>query len=85
VLWSVTDLALSFHCPGNTSRTAATLVPPALDLTAVDFAHMLRDLSDTHFLKAKKIVLMEDNLSTHKPASLYKASAEARRLVERFE
>ena len=28
--------------------------------TAVDFAHLLRDLSDTHFPKAKKIVLMED-------------------------
>ena len=55
--------------------------------TAVDFAHMLRDLSDTHFSKAKKIVLMEDNLNTHKPASLYEAfpANEARRLVERFE
>ena len=55
--------------------------------TAVDFAHMLRDLSDTHFPGAKKIVLMEDNLNTHKPASLYEAfpAAEARRLVVRFE
>ena len=55
--------------------------------TAVDFAHMLRDLSDTYFPGAKKIVLMEDNLNTHKPASLYEAfpAAEARRLVERFE
>jgi hypothetical protein len=55
--------------------------------SAVDFAHLLRDLSDTRFPKAKKIVLMEDNLSTHKPASLYEAfpAAEARRLVERFE
>ena len=26
---------------------------------------MLRDLSDTHFPEAKKIVLMEDNLNTH--------------------
>jgi len=55
--------------------------------TAVDFAHMLRDLSDTYFPGAKKIVLMEDNLNTHKPASLYEAfpATEARRLVERFE
>jgi hypothetical protein len=55
--------------------------------TAVDFAHMLRDLSDAHFPGAIKIVLMEDNLNTHKPASLYEAfpAAEARRLVERFE
>ncbi len=55
--------------------------------TAVDFAHILGDLSDTNFPAAKRIVLMEDNLSTHKPASLYEAfpAAEARRLVERFE
>ena len=55
--------------------------------TAVDFAHMLKDLSDIHFPAAKRIVLMEDNLNTHKPASLYEAfpAAEARRLVERFE
>ena len=34
-----------------------------------------------------KIVLVQDNLNTHKPASLYEAfpPAEARRLVERFE
>jgi len=54
---------------------------------AVDYAHALRDLSDTHFPDAAKIVLVQDNLSTHKPASLYEAfpAAEARRLVERFE
>ena len=55
--------------------------------TAVDFAHVLKELADARFAKAKKIVLMEDNLNTHKPASLYEAfpAAEARRLVERFE
>ena len=54
---------------------------------AVDYAHLLRELSDTWFPNAAKIVLMQDNLSTHKPASLYEAfpPAEARRLVERFE
>jgi hypothetical protein len=54
---------------------------------ALDYAKILRDLSDTHFPKAAKIVLVQDNLSTHKPASLYEAFAaeEARRLVERFE
>ena len=54
---------------------------------AVDYAHALRDLSDTHFPNAAKIVLVQDNLSTHKPASLYEAfpAQEARRLVERFE
>ncbi len=54
---------------------------------ALDYAQVLKDLSDIHFPKAAKIVLVQDNLSTHKPASLYEAypAAEARRLVERFE
>ena len=54
---------------------------------AVDYAQALKDLSDTHFPDAKKIVLVQDNLSTHAQASLYQAfsPAEARRLVERFE
>jgi len=55
--------------------------------TAVDFAQVLKDLSDRHYPKAAKIVLVTDNLNTHKPASLYEAfpPEEARRLVERFE
>ena len=54
---------------------------------AVDYAEVLKDLSDTHFPDAKKITLVQDNLSTHTPASLYQAfpATEARRLVERFE
>ena len=54
---------------------------------AVDYAHALKDLSDMHFPGADKIVLVQDNLSTHTAASLYEAfpAAEARRLVERFE
>jgi hypothetical protein len=55
--------------------------------TAVDFAHVLKELSDSHFASAAKIVLLQDNLNTHAPSSLYEAfpPAEARRLVERFE
>ena len=54
---------------------------------AVDYAQVLKELSDTHFPGARKIVLVQDNLNIHKPASLYEAfpAAEARRLVERFE
>jgi hypothetical protein len=54
---------------------------------AVDYAHLLKDVSDLWFPNAAKIALVQDNLSTHKPASLYEAfpPAEARRLVERFE
>ena len=55
--------------------------------TAVDYAYILRDLSDRHFPHASKICLVQDNLNTHVMASLYEAfpPAEARRLVERFE
>ncbi len=55
--------------------------------TAIDYAKILKDLSDTHFQRADKIVLVQDNLNTHSPASLYEAFApdEARRLFERFE
>jgi hypothetical protein len=41
--------------------------------TAIDFAHALKDLSDIHFPNAKQIVLVQDNLNTHKKASLYEA------------
>ena len=55
--------------------------------TAKDFAYVLRDLSDVHFPEAEKITLVQDNLNTHKRASLYKTfpPAEAHRLAERFE
>ena len=54
---------------------------------AVDYAHLLKEVADRWFPDAAKIALVQDNLSTHKPASLYEAfpPAEARRLVERFE
>jgi uncharacterized small protein (DUF1192 family) len=55
--------------------------------TAVDYAQILKQLSDERFPDSKKIVLVQDNLNTHRPASLYEAfpAPEARRLVERFE
>ena len=33
--------------------------------TAIDYAQVLKDLSDIHFPKAEKIVLVQDNLNTH--------------------
>ena len=55
--------------------------------TAIDYAHVLRDISDTHFADAKIITLLQDNLNIHAKSSLYEAfpAAEARRLVNRFE
>ena len=54
---------------------------------ATDYAQVLKDIADVRFPAAAKIVLMQDNLSTHTKAALYEtfAPAEARRLVERFE
>ena len=55
--------------------------------TAIDYAHVLKDLADRHFPHVKTIVLVQDNLNIHSKASLYQAfpASEARRLVERFE
>jgi hypothetical protein len=54
---------------------------------AKDYAEILRKLSDEIYPHKEKIVLLQDNLNTHKPASLYKLfpAAEARRLTQRFE
>ena len=54
--------------------------------TSIDFAHICRDLVDVHFREAEKIILVCDNLNTHKPASLYKAFApdEADRIAEKL-
>ncbi len=55
--------------------------------TKVDFAHAIRDMVDEDYSEAEVIVLVMDNLNTHKPASLYEAfaPAEARRLIEKLE
>jgi DDE superfamily endonuclease len=55
--------------------------------TAVDYAHVLKELADHCFASAAMIVLVQDNLNIHCKASLYEAfpAAEARRLAERFE
>ena len=55
--------------------------------TAIDYAHCLKDLVDIHFPHAPLIRLVQDNLNTHTPASLYKAfePQEARRIRERIE
>ncbi len=53
--------------------------------TSVDFARLLRALSDQHYPRAGRVVLACDNLSTHTPAALYEAFEPpgARRLAER--
>jgi len=55
--------------------------------TKSDWALAMRELSDVHFPEAERIVVVMDNLNTHKPSSFYEAFSpeEARRLVSRFE
>lgn len=55
--------------------------------TSADFAELLRELSDVHYPLAKKIVLVMDNLNTHKLSVLYQVfpPEEARRIGQRFE
>ena len=55
--------------------------------TKKDYAECLRKLSDEVYPDAERIVLVQDNLNTHSPASLYEAfdPAEAKRPAERFE
>lgn len=55
--------------------------------TSKDFAACLDHLANEVFPDARKIILVMDNLNTHKEASLYEAFApeKARALCERFE
>jgi hypothetical protein len=55
--------------------------------TAVDFAEVLRWLVEGAFPEAEKVVLVCDNLNTHKAASLYEAfePEQARRIAEKLE
>jgi hypothetical protein len=55
--------------------------------TSLDFAACLDHLANTLLPEAEKIVLVMDNLNTHKEASLYEAfpPEKARALCERFE
>ena len=52
-----------------------------------DWAHEIKDLVDSHFPTAERIVLVCDNLNTYAPAALYETyrPAEAKRLAERLE
>ena len=55
--------------------------------TKKDYAECLQKIADEMYPEAETVVLVQDNLNTHSPASLYEAfePAEAKRLAERFE
>ncbi|MBE0448582.1 MAG: IS630 family transposase [Actinobacteria bacterium] len=55
--------------------------------TKKDWAKYMQELSDVNYPEAEKIILVMDNLNTHKPASFYETfePVEAKRLIDRFE
>jgi hypothetical protein len=55
--------------------------------TAQDFAEQLRRLVDEDYAEAERIVLVTDNLNTHRPACLYERfpPEEARRIARKIE
>ena len=55
--------------------------------TSVDWAHQVKALVDGRYKDADTLVLVEDNLNTHTPASFYKAfePEEARRIIDKLE
>lgn len=55
--------------------------------TAIDYAHLLKRLVDEDYAQADKLLVVQDNLNTHSPASLYKAfePQEAQRILSRLE
>jgi hypothetical protein len=55
--------------------------------TKLDWAHEMRELLDKDYPDAEKVILICDNLNTHKTGSLYEAFApeEARRFARRLE
>jgi len=55
--------------------------------TMTDWAQQIKHLLDVDYPNAEKVILVCDNLNTHKPAALYKSfpPEEARRLLNRLE
>jgi len=53
----------------------------------IEWATVMKQVADTFYPQAEKIVVILDNLNTHTPSAFYETFApeEARRLVERFE
>jgi hypothetical protein len=54
--------------------------------TMIEYAHCMKYLTDERYPNAKVIRVVQDNLSTHKPAALYEAfpPEEARRILQRL-
>lgn len=55
--------------------------------TRVEWAHVMRDLVDEHFPDAERIIVVLDNLNTHRLGSLYHTfpAPEAQRIAEKLD
>lgn len=55
--------------------------------TKIDWATLIKEIEGKYYKDAKKITLVMDNLSTHKPSALYETFTpqEAKRIWDRFE
>jgi len=55
--------------------------------TKRDWAYFIRYIAERHYPKAEKIILVMDNLNTHKPSALYETfpPEEAKRIWDRFQ
>ena len=55
--------------------------------TKIDWARFIKKIADEWYKNAEKIILVMDNLSTHKPSALYETfkPKEAKRIWDRFE
>ncbi|MEW6104251.1 MAG: transposase, partial [bacterium] len=78
--WTDEQAAEAFHCNVNT-------VANIRQRSKVDWAEEIKMLLDVDYPEAEKVILVCDNLNTHKIGSLYEAfePAEALRLVQRLE
>ncbi len=67
--------------------TREIFVAPDRRRTAVDYALAMEHLAENIYPDAEKIVIVQDNLNTHKIESFYEAfpAEKARKLAERFE
>lgn len=54
--------------------------------TMKDYAQQMKDLVDVKYPEAKKVTVVQDQLNTHKPSSLYEAfePAEAKRILDKL-
>lgn len=78
----VVDLFVAFE-----PLAAKRIVKVTQTRKAVDFAQFVRELVDTHYADAQKVILVMDNLNIHRAASFYTAfePEEARRIVSKLE